>query len=262
MFGVQMLAEQALQGRRVAGFYYEQGLVGDITERFYSYSTGHTRKELSGNAENYDPRIHESLDKVEPIMRENLALYDMAGGKPTQGAGGVLEIESIVTDMHRSGKKPEVVLVDWLGPLVERQKAWPQNMAKADLRQRYNHVLLKLHEMKERHGITVVLLHQIAPGQVENKSPSHKFDWTVAAECKGFGHYMDYVFTFGRKCEKTNCMWFNAPKARGAPNASRVVRMDAMTNRICDASNFQMDLISERRGDATFVDRPAGRATA
>ena len=247
MMGNQFLCECALRDRNAVGFFYEQSLAGDIAERLYSYLSATPRKDLAGKThEEYPARVRKILDGMESRMQKHLQVYDMSGAVRGQGNGGPDEIEVILGRMIRQGTRPEFVVVDWLLPLVTKYYKMPKNMRTADKREKIDLVLTRFNEIKERYGITILLLNQIAAHIVEGKTPHYKPDWTVAAECKNFGFLMDYVFTFGRKCKETQCMWFSTPKARGAPNAHRIVRMDAQLNKIYDANNFTENAMGDR----------------
>ena len=237
MIGTQLLCEQviAVNPRKSIGFYYEQSLEGDIAERFYSYLSEMARAEMKGKtSDEWPDKYKQKLDKLEPHLKKFLQVMDMSGASHGQGNGGPDEIEAYILRLTRLGQKPEFIVIDWLDPMVTKYFNLPKNVRLEDHREKINHVITRLKEIKDRHKLTIVVLHQIAPAVIKDKSPSYQPDWTVAAECKSFGFLMDYVFTFGRKCEKTQCMWFNSPKARGAPKDHRIVQMDAEYNRIID----------------------------
>lgn len=250
MIGGQLLCEQAVANppRLSVGFYYEQSIGGDIAERYYSYLTEMPRADAKGkHYDEWPEKYKQKLDKMEPHLRKYLHIVDMSGADHGQGNGGPDEIEAYLSRMVRMGQHPDFVIIDWLLPMVVKYFNLPKDVKLADQREKINHVVTRLKEICERLNLTVGVLHQIAPGAIADKTPAYQPDWTVAAECKSFGFLMDYVFTFGRKCEKTQCMWFNSPKARGAPKEHRIVKMDAEYNRIEDVhSQFSMNMGSRR----------------
>lgn len=249
MIGTQFACEQALQDVTTCAFFYEQSLEGDIAERFYSYLTGASRDELAGKRHSeYPYEVRSKLDRIDEALSSILRVYDMSGSVDNQGRGGPDEIEAIIGRLKREGTPPGFILIDWLGPLVTKYINTPPELGKIDHREKINYVLTRFKEIAERHSVTILILHQIAPAQIENKKPLHKPDWTTAADSKSFGWLMDYVFTLGRRCDKTDCMWFNVPKARGAPKLSRIVKMDAQHNRITDAKDFEENTMADREG--------------
>lgn len=238
MIGTQFVCEQAMKKRPVCAFYYEQSLAGDIAERFYSYLSGTPREELKDKAhDEYPEATRKHLDAIQAKMQEFCYVYDMSGAVRGQGNGGPDEIEAIVGRMVRNGVEPKTMVVDWLGPMVTKYYNLPKHIRPSDKRDKIELVINRLKEVTERWGVSIVVLHQIAAHIMEGKTPHFQPDWTVAAEYKSFGFLMDYVMTFGKRCEKTNCMWFNTPKARGAPRRHRIVRMDAEYNKIVDAES-------------------------
>lgn len=245
MFGVQFVIEAARRENKVAAFFYEQSLVGDITTRLYSYATGLPRDRFEKAYEDYDQETVDALNTVEPLMEKYFFDYDMSGRVQGQGVGCVSEIDGILREMEAEGNLPKFVLIDWLGPMVIRAFNIPELADAKDRREKIDVTLNLLKAVCDKYGVVVMVLHQIAPGEIANKSPTFLPDWTVAAECKGFGFLMNYVFVFGRKDPKTQCMYVNVPKARGAANTHRIVMMDAQHNRIVDV-------------DSTFVVRGDG----
>lgn len=248
MVGTQFMCEQALRGRKTFGFFYEQSLAGDIAERFYGYLSGATRDEMKNRTYNeYPERVKKLLCNLTERLSEYLKVYDMSGAVKGQGNGGPTELEAILNQADKDGALPEVVAVDWLGAMeIKCQNVPPQHREK---RQRIEYCLSELKQISERFGITIFVLHQIAAHAIESKTPKFKPEWTMAHECKSFGHEMDYVFTFGRKDPETSCMWFNTSKARGAPGSHRIVKMDAQLNRIYDvAESYMENKTAERDG--------------
>lgn len=249
MFGTQYLCEQGLGNNVTLGFFYEQSIEGDIAERFYSYLGNASRDEIRGRTHNeYPERVRKHLDAMEQKMKETLRIYDMSGSIQGQGNGGPDEIEAIIGQLVRKGVKVKSAVIDWLLPMVTKLYKMPKNVKVADTREKINLVLTRLKEITERWGVTIVVLTQIAPHAIESKTPQYKPDWTVSAECKSFGFLMDYVFAFGRKCDVTNCMWFNVPKARGSGKTCRVVMMDANYNKIMDARDYELNSMGDRDG--------------
>jgi hypothetical protein len=258
LFGNQFLCEQAIQEKLTLGFFYEQSIAGDVAERFYSYLTGATREELKDKThEEYPERVRRHLDAMEDRMSKYLQVYDMSGSVKGQGLGGPKEVEAIIARAIREGNRPEAVVIDWLGTMEMKCQNIP-SMYK-EKRQRLEYCLTELKQISERFKITICVLHQIAAHVIEGKTPHFKPEWTMAHECKSFGHQMDYVFTFGRKCEKTECMWFTVSKARGSPRTHRIVKMIAQVNKIVDASGYTENAMASR--DGTYFNkgsRPKG----
>ena len=246
MFGIQYTVEQAFAGRKTALFSYEQQLEGDIASRLYSYAASIGREEFKQAQEHktahghYPDDIAQALQVAEDRLSENLFLFDMSGKIEDQGYGGVEEIEQYLAALEADGIKIEVLVIDWLGVMVKQAyKMGADWMKKIDnLAQKVQFELGELKAVNSRYGLTTMVLHQIAPGVIESKSPSFKPDWTTAHECKSFGHLMHYVFTFGRKDRKTNCMWFCVPKARGVPQKEVISRMDGEYNQILYAKDY------------------------
>lgn len=255
MAGVQMLCSYAERGECAVGFYYEQELKGDIASRVFSVSAGLTRTDIMDKKyADYSAETLEKLDAVTPIMSKYCHLYDMSGSIKGQGAGCVGEIDTILADMITEGHKPKFVIIDWLVPMVSAAYNLPEHADADNLRLKIDATLQALKRLTSRYGVIIMVLHQIAPHIIENKTPAFKPDWTVAQECKNFGLLMSYVFVFGRKDEKGR-MWLNVPKARGCDNTSRIVRMDAECNIIRDVNERFVANPTPMPGSPIFIEK-------
>jgi hypothetical protein len=247
--GVQLAVESVLQGRTTMFLGYEQPIMGDMAERLYRYCMQMSRDEwnaVRGEGNEISPELADRCSQVEQTLSA-LQFYDMSGRIKGQGSGGTLEIKTLIEQSTLSGKKPDLVIIDWLMPMImamdgyskldwEDKSSW-QRAESQTTRERINAQLNSLKTLVAETGIKLVLMHQIAPGAIQDKTPQYKPDWTVAAECKGFGMLMDYVFTFGRRDQATSCMWWYTPKARGHPIMSRIVKLDGANDRIIDVNS-------------------------
>ena len=235
MFGIQMLVEQVNQESNCISFFYEQAISGDISKRFYSYAAALSREEFKSTHEEMTSDAKQAIVEANVRMKKRCRVYDMSGTVRGQGLGGVSELDTIVGKLIRSNTfRPTFVLVDWLGPLVLRY--YQNTPTPLSRKEQLDNALLQLVDLSRRYNLTVLILHQIAPNIMESRKPSFVPGWTVAHECKSFGLLLDYVFTFGKQCPSSGCMWFNVAKARGNAKIKRVVHMDGLNNQIIDAS--------------------------
>ncbi len=258
MFGVQMLLEYVNHGNNSICFFYEQELRGDIAKRMYSYGAGLSRKELSCSYRDLSDSAKQAIQATHQRISHRYRAYDMSGTVRGQGLGGVKELDAIIGGMVRSNSFiPSLVVVDWLGPMVDRY--YSVNPTRMSKKEQLDNALLGLVDLSRKYFMTVLVLHQIAPHIMEGKTPLFKPEWTSAHECKSFSLLLDYVFTFGRKCNETGCMWFNVSKARGHPRACRVVRMEGEYNKIVDA-NDHWSALPERVGDQFFTRKSSSRS--
>jgi hypothetical protein len=258
MAGVQFLVASAELRRHTLAFYYEQGLQGDIATRLFSAAAGIGRSSLNKSYDEYTQEERADLDRVTPIMSKYLHLFNMSGQVTGQGTGCVQELDTIITNCKNTGVEPKFAIIDWLGPMVMAAFDLPEHVGAKDFRDKINLTLNGLKRLTEKHNITFMILHQIAPHIIENKSPLFKPDWTVAHECKSFGLLMSYVFCFGRK-DPNMCMWLNVPKARNSGNVARVVKMNPEVNRIEDVNELFSVNPTPTPGSPTFIPKSSAR---
>jgi len=254
MAGVQIACAQTENNRCTLLFYYEQSIGGDIATRIYSYAAGIPRSRLNRRYEDYELEDRAALDKVQPHMDKYFHPYDMSGSVKGQGQGCVQEIDTIITAMKNDGHDPEFILIDWLGPMITAAFNMPELLNTKETRQKIEVTLSNLNRLTEKHNVTILVLHQIAPNIIEGKTPLYKPDWTVAQECKSFGLLMSYVFCFGRK-DENKCMWLNAPKVRSGEPTARIVKMDPEANIIKDVHELYAVNPTPTKFSPTFMER-------
>jgi hypothetical protein len=261
MYGTMRVCESVLRGRNTVLFQYEQALEGDIAERFYSYVGGAARDELEGGYRNYSEELRQRIREMRPLFQRHFRLFAMAGDVDNQGNGGVDEIDALLTQLRqRDGWAPDLVVVDWLEPLWT---AWEVNRPRTrtkDKREEYKLIINSLKRLRDKWKCNFDLLHQIAPGHMERLTPAMVPDKTMAEEVKSFPNMMNNCFCFGKKEEDTNCMWFVVSKGRSSGNPKRIVRMEAMRNRIVDAHGlYELNEAYNVSGEPTFIARRARR---
>lgn len=261
MFGTMRACESVVRNRNTMLLQYEQTLQGDVVERFYSYVGKVPRDQMAGGYAAYPERFKEKIAQMRPVFRKHLRVFGMAGDVEGQGTGGVPEIDAIIRKLDQTeGWRPELVIIDWLEPLWS---AWDQNKPKnsRSKTEEYKYLISKLKELRDAWATNVLLLHQIAPHHMERLTPAMKPDKTMAEEVKSFPNLMNYCYTFGKKDVETDCMWFVVSKARTAANTSRIVKMDAVHNKILDMHGmYVLNDAHGVEGEHTFVEMKRGEA--
>lgn len=248
MFGVQSLLEQVNKNRYSAAFFYEQTIKGDIAKRFYSYAARLHRDEIDKSYARMSDNTKAAIAAAKKQVNQYCRIYDMSGVIQGQGLGGPPEIDAMIGRLIRSGEFPvEFVLIDWLGPMVKR---YHSGESKKDSKgwEQLDSALIQLVDISRRYNLTLIILHQLSPGSMQNKNPTYVPDWTAAHECKSFGLLLDYVFVFGRYEPESGCMWFSVAKARGKPKMRRLVQMRGGINKIVDAAEKWMQRDKPSRG--------------
>ncbi len=254
MFGTMRACESVIRKRNTLMLQYEQTLTGDVVERFYGYVGGASRDQLQGGYAQYPEAVRDRIEKARPLFNQHFRMFGMAGDVPNQGSGGVQEIDTLIRRLvERDGWRPELVIIDWLEPLWS---AWdvgrPKNSRSKT--EEYKYLIAKMKELRDVWATNILLLHQIAPHHMERLTPAMKPDKTMAEEVKSFPNLMNYCYCFGKKDPETGCMWFVVSKARSAGNPSRIVRMDAMWNRIHDADRqYELNQGYSIEGGSVFV---------
>lgn len=249
--GVQIVAEAAMQGHHAAYFCYEQGVVGDISSRFYSYTTETPRTRTDVPVREYDPELLELLKRKAPIVQPYLHVYDMSGAVRGAGTGGALEAQMLLQELAAAGKLPKFAVFDWVGVMAERDMSLPSNITKTD---RISRTQAGIASIADKLGVTVFCLHQLTPAVMTGKTPWFLPSQEMAHECRSFSQLMSHMLLFGLRDKETDCMFVNVPKCRNGIPTHRLVQMDGLYSRILDASQrFTQNEMRMGGDDAYFV---------
>lgn len=249
--GVQIVAEAAMQGHHAAFFCYEQGVVGDIASRFYSYVTEMPRTRTDVPVRDYDPELLSLLKRKAPIVQPFLHIYDMSGAVRGAGTGGSAEAKMLLRELESAGKKPRFAIFDWIGVMAERDLSLPGTITKTE---RISRTLAGLASIADTMGITVFCLHQLTPAVMTGKTPWFLPSQEMAHECRSYSQLMSHMLLFGMRDKATDCMFVNVPKCRDGVPTHRLIQMDGLYSRILDAAQrFTQHEMRMGSDDAYFI---------
>jgi len=232
----QFLAcEMARERRHVFYFSYEQGLEGDLASRIYSCITHTDVRSIFGRqledvaAEN--PKWYELFQCMQESVGPYLHMFDMTK-KAEGGADGMNEIDGILFKEAHEGRKPDIVIIDWLMPMIQPY------MAKHNIKQELRHVAQTMMteelDIAQKWKCVFWNVHQLAPA--ECKGPKVVPDLYASAEFKSICWLFWGHFALGTKGNNNVC-WFASSKARGAKAATKKVLINWQLSRVDDVSS-------------------------
>ena len=251
-FAIQLMCEMCKSAKHVDYFTFEQPIKGDLSIKFYACLTHRKYRDYEGTVE---PEAAEAVNKMRPVVGPYMHMFDHAGNQD-RGFGGVDEIDAMVYKECNEGRAPDMIIVDWLLPLVERQMS-TNNIDSNHLRTHMRNAVDKFVILAKNYNTTVFLLHQLSPKAASNSSLT-KPKWTDATECKSLSFMLNYTLALGTK-DSDNRMWLCGSKSRANANIEKVIELDGERSMFkdCDDS-FTVDSRSGRKG---FVSNKIARPT-
>ena len=234
VLSMMILCEQALRGEHCIYFSYEQEIAGDIIERICCYLSGLPitvfRDQGLGDL---SPEVRARMDfAMETVQR--ITIVDLSKGNV--GAGGAVEVTEHIDDARREGEAPGVVVVDWLGAMIDRNAAKSKNI---DASQRYRILgpqfvddLGAYFRAADTAGVIVHQLSSEASGAPSGRIPSK----IEVHEFRSFCHKMTSMGMLGTLEKEYNICWFNPAKTRKTDARPVKVRLDGEHQRFEEAT--------------------------
>ncbi|MCP4455585.1 MAG: hypothetical protein GY809_29345 [Planctomycetes bacterium] len=109
----QIAWQRAMQQSHTIYVTYDEPLEGYIDNRFYSLITGAPRPDFEKQAiADMSPDIQQRFQAWRDVYGGFLHLYD--GGSINDGKGGIGDIRLIIADELEQGRRPDLVIVDWM----------------------------------------------------------------------------------------------------------------------------------------------------
>jgi len=228
LMGTQLTTSLAMNERTPLYMSYEQGLAGDIFCRLATQILGIDGTCIRGrHFSNWPAEVRAQFREVMPMYKDNHFAVDMT--LPESGASqGHKAIEAHVARMCEMGKTPSLVVLDWLLPLltqVVQVSSSNVNLDNEKLRI-YAQVLMKnLKTMAEKHGVPVMLLHQLN-ADLARAAASRKPKATDSQEIRTLANLADVVMIIGNRDPRTNVCRFLSDKNRRGPLLETFLRMN------------------------------------
>jgi hypothetical protein len=245
---LQLLCEVMKSQRHAMFCSFEQNIQGDISTRIYSYLTHtHIRKFENGMPEETKQKL-QVLSSITPYMH----LYNHCD--KSHGFGGVAEIAKNIYIEQEEGRKPEIIIIDWLLPMVERYMA-SKGIDSSQLRYHIRSAVDELVQLAIRYDTCVIIAHQLNT-EAASRGPGSKPRWTDAAECKSFSWMLNYTLALGNK-DENNCMWICGSKARNNANIEKIIQLEGEYCRFRNMDDSYT--VDSRTGRGGFIPKDLAR---
>jgi hypothetical protein len=228
-----MIADQGIQGGyKVAKLSFEQGLDGDMTLRPAVLASGSVRSvwlryadDLRAHRANphlprpelasyLDPVHLDRFQKMRPLWERGFRFIDCSDpDKSILGVGALLE--NTIAELMATGFKPDIIILDWWGRLVDIIIRSLGITADTQISKRITREgLANLKFLAGKYGFRAIVMHQMG-GASAAVSPKGKSSTHGAQGDKDFNNMFDYCYSSTNKDSDQNIM-IHADKSRGA----------------------------------------------
>lgn len=238
VMSVQLGCSLAARGQHVEYFTYEQP-AEEMRPRILSCAAKVSSERLKGDI---DKETREKLTKAKETHQKYFHLHDRA----SEG-DNTAEIATVIQQSIDEGRKPRMVIVDWIWPLILRMTA-ASDRRQVDERKLLQRATDDFKSMAAKYRVPIWLVHQLSV-EVAKKSPGRKPQWFNSAEAGSFAWLLHYCFAIGTKDAHDFC-WLVGSKARSAKNQDTLLHLNGEYNRF-DATDKRM--VYDPRSQ-TFVD--------
>jgi KaiC/GvpD/RAD55 family RecA-like ATPase len=219
----QIASQMALNGQYVQYWTYE--LPAEQMQARILGSAARVNNELYKDKSwrDFPPEVRERMIEASEKRGDNLDIID----RSTAGSS-VAEIEQAVQQFSAKGRKPKLVIIDWIYLLALRVM-----MSKSRGRQQdrgiFQSMLEDIKQMAARHSTSFLLVHQLST-EIAKKKSGAKPQWFNSAEAGSFAWLLHYCVAIGTATATGKC-WVVGSKARGAGKQEVLARLNGKFNR-------------------------------
>jgi len=213
-------------GQRVEYFTYEQP-PKEVRPRLFSRGASLSINDLKNREWDELPEgTREKIESSSARLKGNFIMHDRSSS-----GDSVIDVVNVVRESISEGRKPDLVVIDWLWPLVLRIAARQAAEGRRNVNERT--VLQKtaddLKGIAAKYDICILILHQLSTEMAKRRA-SKKPQWFNSAEAGSFAWLMHYCIAIGTQDEQGFC-WLVGSKARSNAKTSFVVQCLGEYNR-------------------------------
>jgi len=219
---------RAMQQSHTIYVTYDEPLEGHIDNRFYSLVTGVRRPDFEKQAiADMSPDIQHRFQAWREAYGDFLHLYDGSGVK--HGKGGIEDIRQIIADEIDQGRRPNLVIVDWVQCAVLKGMGSGGGSAK-EVAERMDDYARRFAAICRNQRIQGILMQQLAAPyqQARDIDINHK----MAEACSTLGKHCQHAVGLGRLTPEGEGLMISSkgviPSAKRPP---QLVRLNGAMNR-------------------------------
>jgi hypothetical protein len=220
---LQIAGGCALRKEHVLYFTYETS-PDELRPRLLSCVGRIERNRLEGKQmKDLDAETRQTVRKAIAACRQYVSVVDRSseGWSP-------LEVDARIRRSMSEGKKPRLVVIDWIWIAVLRAAGSSDQRNKAE-RQFLNDMLDAYKGMATKYKINFLIVQQLSTEQAK-KSPGRKPQWFNSAEAGSFSWLLSYCFAIGT-ADNSGICWIVGSKARHAKRQDLLAQLCGDYNR-------------------------------
>ena len=223
LLALQLGCSLAERQQYVEYFTYEQP-AKDLQIRVLSCAGKVPSTLLQGKEwDEVDSQTREKVERIAKRSRDYLHLLD----RSSEGHS-VTEIASHIDRCEGVGKKPTLVVIDWIWPLIVRMTSRSERR-NVEERKLLMEAMETIKSLAAETGVCFLIVHQLST-ETAKKSPGRKPQWFNSAEAGAFAWFLPYCFAIGTADSHGYC-WLVGSKARHAGKKELMVQLDGEYNR-------------------------------
>jgi KaiC/GvpD/RAD55 family RecA-like ATPase len=225
LMALDVSCSMAERGRRVEYFSYEQP-PKEIRPRLFSRAAGINIDDMKNREWDELPEaVREKITASSEKLKGNLIMHDRSSS-----GDSIADVINVVRESIANGRKPELVVLDWLWPLVLRIAA---NQAGSRRNTNERTVMQKITDdikaIAAKYDTSILVINQLSIEMAKRRA-SKKPQWFNSAEAGSFAWLMHYCIAIGTQDEQGFC-WLVGSKARANAKTSFVVQCLGNFNR-------------------------------
>ena len=223
LLALQISCSLAERQHYVEYFTYEQP-AKDLQPRVLSCAAKVSSTKILGKT--WDQMDSTSRQKIEEHATQRKTYLNLLD-RSSEGCS-ISEIAGHIDKRVRLGKKPMLVVIDWIWPLVVRMTARSDRRG-VDERKLLMAAMEDIKSLASETGVCFLVVHQLST-EVVKKSPGKKPQWFNSAEAGSFAWFLPYCFAIGTADPNGYC-WLVGSKARNNATKEVMLRLNGEYNR-------------------------------
>jgi len=242
LMAMDVSCHMAERGKLVHYFSYEQPPT-ELQQRLFSRVANLDVNDMRNREwDELSDDMRERITAASGKIKGNLIMHDRSSS-----GDSLADVVNVVRDSITRGRKPDLVVIDWLWPLVLRMGT---NQGRKQTQER---IILQratddIKSIAAKYKVCILVLNQLSI-EMAKKRASKKPEWFNSAEAGSFAWLMHFCIAIGTQDEQGFC-WLVGSKARNNAKSAFVVQCRGAFNRFVLPKNSM--IFDDKRKE--FVD--------
>jgi RecA/RadA recombinase len=226
LMAIDIGCSMAERGQRVEYFLYEQP-AQEVRPRLFSRAGGISTDDMRNRAwDELSEDVRDRIARASEQLKGKFILHD----RSAEG-DSVSDVANAIRESIAEGKKPDLVVIDWLWPLVTRAAGSAVAGGRKNVSERIvmQGILDEFKAMASTYKVCILILHQLST-EIAKKRASRKPQWFNSAEAGSFAWLLHHCIAIGTQDDHGYC-WLVGSKARTNAKMSLIVQCLGQLNK-------------------------------